>query len=86
MKRERSYPINLLDEMRNEYKTADFVFKDQTIVRINLEVLKSIEELFISLKIKPELIRYYPIDRKPYIEFRNTPSIETHKIYINKVE
>lgn len=84
--KERSCPINLLDEMRAEYKTAEFVFKDQTVVRINLEGLRSIEELLHSLKIKPNLMRYYPIDRRPYIEFDSMPDNDSQKIYIHKVE
>lgn len=84
--RERSNPINLLEELRGQLKTAEFVYDDHSVVRLNLETIQSMDDLLHSLQIQPDAVRYYPLDRKPYIEFNNRMETDSNKIYINKVE
>lgn len=62
------------------------MYDDRSVVRINLETIQSIDDLLRSLQIHPDMMRYYPMDRKPYIEFNNRMETDSKKIYINKVE
>lgn len=64
----------------------EFLYANNAAKHINLNAVRTEEELLRSLKIEAGSIEYYPMERKPYIEFVCQTEFKLKRIYINKID
>ncbi|WP_143262130.1 hypothetical protein [Sediminibacillus massiliensis] len=84
---ERGYhSIKFLQElMADGMEDVKFIFSSSHQVDLNLNRFESSEELINFLQLANlEQIRYYPLERRPYIELKYTMVEKLQKIYLQR--